>query len=158
MCHEVAESQLGGPSMEHLRSSSEAGETWIRTDSIPAVSASRSGEPDFLDRRERIPALQQLKREMWSALNWFHPWKISGNSFCDNLQAQKCIMLKLDLIMGMILFRLPSSWVSTEKIRLEQWKMFYQNVLPLILWFCDLVEPNFGRTSMPVHIIFKNQF
>lgn len=51
MCHEIAESQLGGPSMKHLRSSSEAGEIWICMDSIPAMSASIFGEQGFLDHR-----------------------------------------------------------------------------------------------------------
>jgi len=39
MCHEIADSQLGGPSMKDLRSSSEADEIWICMDSIPAMSA-----------------------------------------------------------------------------------------------------------------------
>lgn len=47
MCHEIAKFQLGGPSVEHLRSSSEAGKIWICMDSIPAISATIFGEQDF---------------------------------------------------------------------------------------------------------------
>jgi len=64
MCHEIDESQLGGPSMEHLRSSSEAAEIWICMDSIPAMSASIFGEQDFLDHTECIAPSQQLMTVM----------------------------------------------------------------------------------------------
>lgn len=93
MCHEIAESQLGGPSMERLRNSSEAGEIWIFTDAIPAMSASIFWEQDFLDHRECIAASQQLMRVTWLALNLVHPLKISGYTAYPLFQLMEIVFM-----------------------------------------------------------------
>lgn len=64
MYHQIAESQLGGPSMERLCSSSEVGEIWIQMDSTNAMSASIFGEQDSLDHRDCVFASQHLMRVM----------------------------------------------------------------------------------------------
>ncbi|RMC06137.1 hypothetical protein DUI87_15567 [Hirundo rustica rustica] len=86
MCHEGAESQLGGPSVEHSRSSSEAGETRIHTGSTPAMSASRPGEPDFLDHSSRIPALQHLYQRDVISTELISPFEVIWKwvlCYCD---------------------------------------------------------------------------
>lgn len=42
--------------------------------------------------------------DIW--LHWISTFSINGNSFYDNLHAQKCIMLELALTMDIFLFRL----------------------------------------------------
>lgn len=105
MCHEGAGSQLGGPSVEHFHSSSVAGETWIHTGSIPAMSASHCGEPDFLDHRESIPALKHLyNRDVISTELISPSERYMEIDFMMTCKQKKCVMLKLGLIMGRILF------------------------------------------------------
>lgn len=84
MCHKIAKSQLGGPSMEHLHSSSETGKIWICMASIPVLSASIFGLQDFLNHGECIANDSVMTGDYLYIYHLYIYLHIISNIFTDN--------------------------------------------------------------------------